>query len=402
MKTKALGLTVFLSLVLQFSPLCAASPELQLAENYEAFFREHITQEKILGAAFVVVSGNRIIRVGTIGHTDTSASRAIDENTTFRVASVSKTFAAGLTGVLVTEGEFHWDDPVTRYVPDFRINGDSNQVRIRHLLGQSTGLMPHAYDNLIEDGVDIERIQKQFRKLSYICSPGHCYSYQNSVFSMIEPVIEETTSRSYAELMEQKIFRPLDMKTASVGYQAFVSNPNHAEPHVLVRSGRWKTVKVLPNYYRVAPAAGVNASALDMGKWLMAQLGSHPEVLQPEVIAALTRPRVKTRREVYRRHWKNLLTEAYYGLGWRIYQLGEHQIAYHSGWVSGFRADVAWSQEHDLGFAILLNAEANSINELTTTFWEMAFTSLESTAQKETRVAANLNGPFRILQAPAQ
>jgi len=109
----------------------------------------------------------------------------------------------------------------------------------------------------------------------------------------------------------------------------------------------------------------------------MAQLGSHPEVIRPDVVDVLTRPRVKTRREIYRRHWKNLLTDAHYGLGWRIYQLGDHQIAYHSGWVSGFRADVAWSEEHDLGFAVLLNAESNSINELTTTFWEMAFASLE-------------------------
>jgi beta-lactamase class C len=197
------------------------------------------------------------------------------------------------------------------------------------------------------------------------------------VFSLIEPVMEQVTSKSYAALMEQKIFRPLDMKTASVGYEAFVNNPNHAKPHVLVRKGSWKTVRVLPNYYRAAPAAGVNASVLDMGKWLMAQLGSHPEVIRPEVVDALTRPRVKTKREIYRRHWKDLLTDAHYGLGWRIYQLGDHQIACHSGWVSGFRADIAWSEAHDLGFAILLNAETNSINELTATFWEMAFTSLE-------------------------
>lgn len=396
MRTIGLRLTAFLSLVFQLTPLCASPPELQLAEDYDTFFRKHITQENILGAAFVVVSGERIIRIGTIGHTDTSTSRAIDENTAFRVASVSKTFAASLAGLLVTEGEFSWDDPVTRYVPDFRINGDSNQVRIRHLLGQSTGLIPHAYDNLIEDGVDMERILQQFRKLSYICSPGHCYSYQNSVFSMIEPVIEQVTSQSYEKLMEQKIFRPLDMRTASVGFEAFVGNPNHAKPHVLIRKGTWKTVPVLPNYYQVAPAAGVNASAMDMGKWLRAQLGSHPEVLKPEIIDTLTRPRVKTRREFYRRHWKDLLSGAHYGLGWRIYQLGEHRIAYHSGWVSGFRADVAWSKEHDLGFAVLLNAETNSINELTTTFWEMAFASLGPVRRqnaKKALVAAGQTSP---------
>ncbi len=72
-----------------------------------------------------------------------------------------------------------------------------------------------------------------------------------------------------------------------------------------------------------------------------------------------------------------MLTDAHYGLGWRIYQLGEHRLAYHSGWVSGYRADIAWSEQYDLGFAILLNEEANSINELTTTFWEMAFATLQ-------------------------
>lgn len=396
MRTNFLRILIISGLVFQFSPVSATSPEEQLAAEYETFFRHHMAQEKILGAAFVVVSGSQIIHIGAAGHTDTQHKRVIDENTTFRVASVSKTFAAGLSGVLVDEGKFQWDDPVTQYVQDFRINGDSSQVMIRHLLGQSTGLMPHAYDNLIEDGVSMDRIQQQFRKLSYICSPGQCYSYQNSVFSLIEPVIEQATAQSYASLMEQKIFRPLDMKTASLGYEAFVNNPNHASPHVLGRGGRWTTVKVQPNYYRVSPAAGVNASALDMGKWLMAQLGSNPDVIRPETVEALTRPRVKTKRDIYRRHWKKLLTDAHYGLGWRIYQLGEHQIFYHSGWVSGFRADVAWSQEHNLGFAILINAETNTINELTTTFWEMTFASLQRTAdakRQDLRIAAESTSP---------
>jgi beta-lactamase class C len=117
-----------------------------------------------------------------------------------------------------------------------------------------------------------------------------------------------------------------------------------------------------------------------MGKWLMAQLGSHPDVLSPEVVDTLTRPRVKTNREKYRRYWKGMLTDAHYGLGWRIYQLGKHQLAYHSGWVSGYRADVAWSEKYNLGLAILLNEESNSINKLTTTFWKMAFATLETTS----------------------
>jgi beta-lactamase class C len=116
-----------------------------------------------------------------------------------------------------------------------------------------------------------------------------------------------------------------------------------------------------------------------MGKWLAAQMGAEPVVLKPDVVDTLTRPRVRTVRDLRRKHWRDMLSDAYYGLGWRIYRLGEHEIAYHSGWVSGYRADIAWSREHDIGIAVLMNAEGNSISAITTTFWQMACDRLPAT-----------------------
>jgi beta-lactamase class C len=381
MKKRTLTVIGLFCLCLQASPLYSSqngsqAVEEELARQFTAYFKKRVSEENVTGAAFAVATPEGLVEIGTAGYTDTSRKNAINENTIFRIASVSKTFAAGLTGVLISEGEFGWDDRVVSYVPDFRINGDAGKVRIRHVLGQSTGLIPHAYDNLIEDGLPMERIQEQYRKLTYICSPGHCYSYQNSIFSLIEPVIETTTRRGYTELMNEKIFEPLDMRTASVGYDSFVSNPNHAKPHVKSR-GQWKTVRVKPNYYRVAPAAGVNASALDMGKWLTAQMGGNPEVIRPEVIETLTRPRVKTTRDKRRKYWRDMLSDAHYGLGWRVYRLGKNEIAYHSGWVSGYRADIAWSEEYKIGIAVLMNVEGSSISEITTKFWQMAFEMLQ-------------------------
>lgn len=387
MKMRTLTVIATTCLCLQAAPLSAASAERErdgreLAEQFAAYFQQQIVESGVTGAAFAVAGPEGILRIGTAGHTDTSRARAIDENTTFRIASVSKTFAAGLAAVLVEEGKFSWDDPVVEYVPDFRIDGDAGKVRIAHVVGQSTGLMPHAYDNLIEDGVSMEYIWRQYEKLSYICPPGQCYSYQNSIFSLIQPVMETTTRRPYAALMEEKIFSPLDMDTASVGYEPLISNPNHARPHVKSRNG-WKTVKVKPNYYRVAPAAGVNASVLDMGKWLTAQMGGYPEVIGKDEVEMLIRPRVETIRDTRRKYWRDMLSDAHYGLGWRVYQLGDHRIAYHSGWVSGYRADIAWSAEHQVGIAILMNVEGNTISELTTTFWQMAFDTMEPVARAE-------------------
>jgi beta-lactamase class C len=406
MNTRTLLLITQTCLILQSASLYAATPgqqsaEQQLADQFDAYFRKQVMLEDLTGAAFAMATPDGIVRIGTVGHTDTSRSKSIDQNTAFRIASVSKTFAAGLAGLLVNEGQFGWEDPVIDYVPDFRINGDAGKVRIQHVLGQSTGLIPHAYDNLIEDGLPLEKIEDQYKKLSYICQPGKCYSYQNSVFSLIQPVIEKTTAKSYAVLLEERIFHPLDMKSASVGYEPFINNPNHAKPHVKSR-GKWKTVKVKRNYYRVAPAAGINASVLDMGKWLTAQMGGNPAVIDPDLIAVLTETRVKTIRAKRRRYWRDILSDAHYGLGWRIYQIGGHEIAYHSGWVSGFRADIAWSGDHNIGIAVLMNVESNSISELTTTFWQMAFDHFKTAARPEERKLLTAATAFTpLIRTPA-
>lgn len=358
-------------LLLACLPVSAADSLIEITSDYEDFFRQLIKDRNYPGAAFVIASRDQILHIGTAGHRTAARKQEIDQQTIFRLASVSKPFAAELVGILVEDGSLNWEDPVTRYVPEFKINGDASQIRIRHLLGQSTGLMPHAYDNLLEDGKSMDSIWKKMNDLAYLCKPGKCYGYQNSVFSLVDPVVKKATNLDYGTLVEQRIFKPLNMSTASVGFDAFINNPNRAEPHAR-RKGQWKTVTVQPNYYRAAPAAGVNASILDMGKFLQAQLGNNPQVLSPEMIGNLSKPRVKTRRELYRKQWKTMLSEAHYGLGWRIYQLGEEQLVYHGGWVSGFRADVAFSLTHNIGIAVLLNAESSGISELTTRFWQMA------------------------------
>ena len=371
MRNLLLRCSLITCLQLFCQPSFAADPLLQMTADYEIFFRQIMSDRNYPGAAFAIVSHDRVLHIATVGHTTMDRKRPIDKQTTFRLASVSKPFAAELVGLLVEDGTLNWEDPVTRYVPGFKIDGDTSQIRIRHLVGQSTGLIPHAYDNLLEDGKSMDNIWKRMSDLPFLCNPGSCYGYQNSVFSLVDPVVRKATSVNYETLVEQRIFKPLDMTNASIGLDAFIKNPNHAKPHAR-RKGHWKTVTVQPNYYRAAPAAGVNASILDMSKWVQAQLGGNPAVLSPELISNLAKPRVKTRREMYRKQWKTMLSEAHYGLGWRIYQLGDDQLIYHGGWVSGFRADVAFSLQHDIGIVVLLNAESSGISEMTTRFWQMA------------------------------
>ena len=368
---------LLISLLALSLPVDASGQADVVADDYAKWFPGELESRGLVGGAFAIVNAEGVLRLGAFGLRQSGGRDKINEDTVFRIASVSKTFAAGLTGILVEDGYLNWEDEVVRYVPDFRFDGNFESVLTRHVLGQSTGLIPHAYDNLLEDGVPLETIFDRLEGLTPICQPGHCYSYQNSVYSLIEPILSEATSEDYSELLRTRIFEPLDMQTASLGRSALLENPNHARPHVR-RGKSWTPVSVKQNYYNAAPAAGVNASILDMAKWLQAQLGSHPEVLSTDTLNELARPRVRTRRELFRSEWRELLTDAHYGLGWRVYQLAGESIVYHSGWVAGYRADVAWSPVRRVGLAVLLNVQGNAINTLSTRFWSQLIEKSET------------------------
>ncbi|CAM5204973.1 serine hydrolase [Alishewanella longhuensis] len=147
------------------------------------------------------------------------------------------------------------------------------------------------------------------------------------------------------------------------------------------------------SYYRFAPAAGVNASAIDLGYWLIAQLGYNPDVLNEDQLKQITSKRVRTVRDLRRRLWREHITDAHYALGWRVYQFGQEQLVYHGGWVQGFRAELAYSKERELGLVILLNAESNVVAELSTYFWSTMFTAMQDTRQSSpvSRLQATCN-----------
>lgn len=358
--------------------LLLALPTAALALDKQAFdqtFREELRLDGVPGGAYAIVRDGRIASLGSFGVRDADRPEPVTPETVFRVASVSKTFAAQLTAMLVSEGSLSWEDGINRYLPDFRLKNpqQSSQLQIHHLLGQSTGIVPNAYDNLINASQSLERIVPRFADLEPMCAPGTCYTYQNVLFSLVGMAIEQSSQRHYDELLSERIFVPLNMANASSGMAGYQLAANRARPHVRRNRGLpWVPTDVNENYYRVSPAAGVNASAVDLGLWLLAQMGHRPDVITADQVSEITERRVRTARDLRRRAWRDMLTNAHYGLGWRIYTVGDEEIILHSGWVRGFVAEIAWSPSRQIGLAVLLNAETPALNNITTSFWRMA------------------------------
>jgi beta-lactamase class C len=360
-------------LALWLTCLLLSSPGLALdVAQFDREFTRLLADDRVPGGAYAIVEGDRILTAAGHGVRSIAGRDPVTAETVFRIASVSKPFAAHLTAILVDEGVLSWSEPVRQSVPEFQLadSSHSNALQLQHLIGQSVGVVPNAYDNLLDASQPLDQILPQFARVQPLCRPGECYTYQNVIFSLVEPVIEAATGQRYDELLTERVFTPLAMDDSSVGLDAFRAAGNRAVAHV--RASRhlpWVPVSSNANYYRVAPAAGVNSSARDLAHWLIAQMGHRPAVIDTEQLMQLTESRVRTTRELRRRGWRDLLTDAHYGLGWRVYQLGNETIYLHSGWVRGFVAEVAYSRQRQIGLVVLLNAETRALNEITTTFW---------------------------------
>ena len=191
-----------------------------------------------------------------------------------------------------------------------------------------------------------------------ICPVGDCYGYQNVAFSLIGDVTYTATGDFYSHQVDKRIFHPLGMDTATYGRDALESSKSWARPHHRVAKG-W--TPFLPNetYYRVAPAAGVNASIRDMEQWLIAQMGGRPDVLSPELLTKLHTPLVTTARDIRASSWRRgRLNDAQYALGWRIYNYAGTTLVFHAGAVQGYRAMIAFLPEYRFGAIMLWNSES--------------------------------------------
>jgi beta-lactamase class C len=181
--------------------------------------------------------------------------------------------------------------------------------------------------------------------------PGQVYAYQNVMFSLIDTIVACKTGKSYCDILKEKVFVPFDMNDASTGFEAFRTNENKALPH----SGA-TTIKLNDRYYTTTAAAGINASISDMKNFLLTLLGNSNSAVNKNVEEMIFTPYVQTKLSSgYFSKWEKVDSKAY-GIGWRIVDYKGRQIAYHGGYVKGYRAEIAVCKNEQVGIVYLSNS----------------------------------------------
>ena len=332
----------------------------QLLADYEQFFDKAIAARQAPGAAVVIIKDSTVIFLKGFGLRQAGTQDSVNVNTVFRLGSVSKCITTSLTGTLVKDQLFKWDDKVIKYLPGFalKLKPNTDSLRIRHILSHTMGLPYHAFTDRVEARVSLDTLLFHLRDLDLIAAPGKVYSYQNVGFSLIEKVIQSITGKSYEQVLTEKIFKPLQMKDASASYERIIENANVAQPHYYSKQG-WRAAAISDTYYNVAPAGGVNASIADMALWLKALLGARPDVFSEQTVSEMLTPQVRAISK-NRNFWKWQRTRAsYYAMGWRVLTFKNDTIDYHGGYVNGYRSEVALDRKNKMAICVLVNAAGN-------------------------------------------
>ncbi|MGF1757241.1 beta-lactamase family protein [Photobacterium sagamiensis] len=345
-----------------------AAPNDEIAYELSASVREAVKKE-IPGAALAVIIDGRIRLLRGYGVTRAGGKERVTSGTVFPLASISKTFASAATAVLVEQGVLDWDTHVVPYLDsiEFSDPAQGKDVTLRHVLSHTTGLVPQAYSDLLEQNISYSKILRMLNRVDFVCAPGRCYGYQNVIYNLSADMLRLASGHDYSTFVKEQLFIPLKMEHASIGLKAFKANSNKVAPHVKVKSG-WAAVKMQPSYYRVPAAAGVNASAQDLVKWMLAHLGHNPSVLKLSSLEIMHKPHIRANQYRYRAKLSNV----YYGLGWRTFDYqGISGFVHHGGWVTGIRTEMLFNTVTQTGMVFLTNCESKFAREIVLEFLKL-------------------------------
>jgi CubicO group peptidase (beta-lactamase class C family) len=231
-----------------------------------------------LGAAVMI--GDQII-VATCGVRKYGDPTPVTDDDKFHLGSCTKSMTATLTAMLVEEGTMAWDTTIESVFPELAdsMREEYRSVTVRQLLQHRGGLpqetMPtgKGFDEWRKSTDALTQQRLEYLKLILRqvpeATPGTKMVYSNAGYVIAGAMIERCTGKSWEELMRQRLFKPLDMKSAGFGWMATDGKIDQPWPHS-ERDGKWQPVKPGPaadNPLVIGPAGTVHSSLGDWGKY---------------------------------------------------------------------------------------------------------------------------------------
>jgi CubicO group peptidase (beta-lactamase class C family) len=328
-----------------------APPPAQLDSIFSA-----VTSNTEPGLVVLVRRNGQTVFKRAYGLRDLRSELPIQTDTNFRLASVTKQFTAMAVLLLIHDGKLHYDDTISHLLPGFPAYG--NSITIRMLLNHTSGI--RGYEDVlgkeysarpseeIPQATDPDVLKWAEKETGTKFPPGTQWEYSNTGYVLLDEIVEEVSGMRFGDFLEERIFRPLQMKN-TIAYE-YGKNKirNRAYGYAKV-GGRWMEADQNATSATLGDG-GIYSSVDDLEKWDEA-LSEHSLLSAEEFQPAVT-PVLLAGEQLPKGPDGQPLA---YGFGWLLNPYRGHRAASHRGGSIGFRTDVERFPDDKLTIIILCN-----------------------------------------------
>jgi CubicO group peptidase (beta-lactamase class C family) len=206
------------------SPASAADND---AKSITAALQPFVDRHTLSGAVTLVASKDKVLAVEAVGFADVEAKKPMKPDALFWIASQSKPITATALMMLVDDGKVKVDDPVEKYLPEFRsqmlavyqdkdvvvLRKPKRPITVRDILSHTSGLpFRSAMEEPTLDLLTLRDAVKSYAMTPLIFEPGTRYQYSNAGINTAGRIIEVASGMPYEEFLDKRLFGPLGMK----------------------------------------------------------------------------------------------------------------------------------------------------------------------------------------------
>ena len=337
--------------------LCAIAAQAQIRQldhdAIEQIASEELRATKTPGAALAVVSGDRVVFSHGYGVASVDTGGPVSPDMLFRLGSTTKMFTASAVVGLALEGKIDLEAPVSRYVTG--LDETIGKLTANQLLSHNAGLRDEAPMFGSHDETALGSGIRAWKADVLFAAPGRIYSYSNPGFWLAGYLAEAVSGKPYADVIEERLFRPLGMTRSTLRPTMAMTWPL-AQGHE-VKNGKPEVIRPAADNTAAWPAGSIFSSALDLSRFVIAFMNDGKldgkQVLSPKLIAAISSP-----------HSRIPGSEDSYGYGLRLSTSRGVRWVQHNGSRAGYGSAIRMAPEKRFAVIIVANRTGSDLPKL--------------------------------------
>lgn len=314
-----------------------------------------IEKEHIVGLMLGIATKDSVIFSGGFGYADLENKIPVDENTLFRMGSITKLFVSLGISRLVEEGKLNFDDDLKKIAPDVPFKNkweNTHPVRIIHLLEHTSGFddvklnAMYSLSSKENHGVDMMLVHKN----SMICrwKPGERTAYSNPNYAILGHIIEKLSGKTYDQYLTEILLDPFGMTESNFNLRSKL--PKDVKEYIFDNG----QIKSVPSVTLLSgPQGALWSSSHDMVKFLQLFLRNGNPIFNEHVVTEMETAHSSLGA-------RSGLTRGY-GLGNSITFLNtKYPFFGHRGLVGTCHSGFYYNRDLNIGFIIASNSDNNN------------------------------------------